>query len=58
MLTKRGRWDIIINVVSARAATTAILENDIVKTRQIRTKVRGDREGGSRNESEQKQSDF
>ena len=31
MLTKRGRWDIIINVVGARATTAAILENDIVK---------------------------
>ena len=38
MLTKAGSWDIIINVVSARAKTTAILENDIVKTRQTRTK--------------------
>ena len=57
-MTKAGTWDIIINVVSARATTTAILENDIVKTRQTRTKVCGDREGGSRNESEQKQSDF
>ena len=57
-MTKAGSWDIIINVVSARATTTAILENDIVKTRQTRTKVREDREGGSRNESEQKQSDF
>ena len=38
MLTKRGRWGIIINVVSARATTTAILENDIVKRdRQERT---------------------
>ena len=35
-MTKRGRSGIIINVVSARATTTAILENDIVKTRQTR----------------------
>ena len=32
LLTKRGRSYIIIHVVSARATTTAILENDIVKT--------------------------
>ena len=32
LLTKRGWSGIIINVVSARATTTAILENDIVKT--------------------------
>ena len=37
-LTKRGIAAIIIHVVSARATTTAILENDIVKTRQTRTK--------------------
>ena len=37
-MTKAGSWDIIINVVSARATTTAILENDIVKRdRQERT---------------------
>ena len=31
MLTKREGSGIIINVVSARATATAILENDIVK---------------------------
>ena len=43
---------IIINVVSARATTTAILENDIVNKDKQEQRVRNDREGESRSESE------
>ena len=54
-MTKQGSFAILSSV--AARVTTAILENDIVRETN-KNEVRGDREGESRNESEQKQSDF
>ena len=52
-MTKVALAAIIIHVVSERATTTAILENDIVKTDKQEQRACDDREGENLSESKQ-----